>query len=79
MNWRPCLPIDAVQELRNLGPASVRMLKVAGISTEGELPALGSVAAYLAVKQRGLNATLNLLWPLEGALTRQVKAIMSVF
>jgi DNA transformation protein len=55
--------------LRNLGPASLRMLEAAGISTEEDLRALGSVAAYQAVKRTGANASLNLLWALEGALT----------
>lgn len=45
------------------------MLEQAGIGSEGELRALGAVAAYLAVKRRGMNASLNLLWALEGALT----------
>ncbi len=43
--------------LRNLGPASLRMLEAAGISTEEDLRALGSVAAYLAVKRTGANAS----------------------
>lgn len=55
--------------LRNLGPASLRMLAAAGISTDEDLRALGSVAAHLAVKRTGANASLNLLWALEGALT----------
>lgn len=55
--------------LGNLGPASLRMLAAAGISTDEDLRALGSVAAYLAVKRTGANASLNLLWALEGALT----------
>ena len=56
-------------QLCNLGPASLRMLAAAGISTDDDLRALGSVAAYLAVKRTGANASLNLLWALEGALT----------
>lgn len=55
--------------LRNLGPASLKMLAAAGISSEEDLRVLGSVAAYLAVKRTGANASLNLLWALEGALT----------
>lgn len=55
--------------LLKLGPASQRMLMAAGIATEAELRARGSVVAYLAVKQAGGNASLNLLWALEGALT----------
>lgn len=50
--------------LRNPGPASLKMLAAAGISTEEDLRALGSVAAYLAVKHTGANASLNLLWAL---------------
>ena len=56
-------------QLRNLGPASLRMLAAAGISSDADLRALGSVAAYLAVKRTEANASLNLLWALEGALT----------
>ena len=55
--------------LRNLGPASRRMLAAAGIASDEHLRALGSVAAYRAVKRSGGNASLNLLWALEGALT----------
>lgn len=58
-----------MKPLANLGPASVRMLNAAGIHSEQELRALGAVAAYLAVKASGGNASLNLLWALEGALT----------
>lgn len=55
--------------LRKLGPVSRRMLSAAGISSDEELRARGSVAVYLAVKRSGGNASLNLLWALEGALT----------
>lgn len=55
--------------LRNLGPASQRMLACAGISTETDLRTLGSVRAYMAVKRCNAGASLNLLWALEGALT----------
>jgi DNA transformation protein and related proteins len=45
------------------------MLAEAGIATFAQLRRLGSVRAYATVKQAGLNASLNLLWALEGALT----------
>lgn len=54
--------------LRNLGPASSRMLAAAGIATPEALRALGSVAAYAAVQRAGQRPSLNLLWALEGAL-----------
>jgi len=60
-----------MSKLRNFGPASLRMLHAAGIQTEAELRALGAVAAYVAVKRAGQNASLNLLWAIEGALTEQ--------
>jgi DNA transformation protein len=45
------------------------MLQAAGISTFDELCRLGAINAYLIVKQSGANASLNLLWALEGAIT----------
>lgn len=55
--------------LRNLGPKSVLMLRQAGISTVKELRELGAVKAYAIVKRSGANASLNLLWAIEGALS----------
>ena len=45
------------------------MLADAGINTISQLRRLGSVRAYAKVKATGANASLNLLWALEGALT----------
>ena len=59
----------ALDELPNLGPKSAAMLAAAGIHTLAQLRALGSVAAYARVKASNANASLNLLWALEGALT----------
>jgi DNA transformation protein len=56
-------------EIPNLGPKSQQMLALAGIATLAQLRKLGSVAAYARVRQAGANASLNLLWALEGALT----------
>lgn len=47
------------------------MLATAGIHGRSDLERLGSVQAYLRVKAAGQNASLNLLWALEGVLTRQ--------
>ena len=65
--------------LPQLGPASVRMLRAAGIDTPAQLQALGSVQAYVRVLQAHAHAqhgtaprpSLNLLWALEAALTGQ--------
>lgn len=45
------------------------MLAAAGITSSEQLRRLGAVAAYVRVKRSGANASLNLLWALEGALT----------
>ena len=58
-------------ELRNLGPKSQAMLAAAGITTLEQLRHLGSIRAYRLVKATGANASLNLLWALEGALASQ--------
>jgi DNA transformation protein len=57
--------------LPNLGPRSQQMLAAVGIDTLQRLRELGAVRAYLRVKRNGGNASLNLLWALEGALTGQ--------
>lgn len=56
-------------KLRNLGKASLQQLSNSGISSVIQLRELGSVAAFLAVKEAGFKPTLNLLWAIEGALT----------
>lgn len=66
MHRKEPVRIDA---LRNFGPASLRMLQAAGIESEARLREMGAVPAYLAVRQVAANASLNLLWALEGALT----------
>ena len=58
-------------KLANLGPKSEAMMHRAGIKTEEQLRALGAVRAYAMVKRISANASLNLLWALEGALTNR--------
>lgn len=58
-------------ELRNLGPKSVDMLHAAGIRSVAQLRALGATAAYVRVKRRSPQASLNLLYALAGALDGQ--------
>lgn len=60
-----------IAALPNLGPRSQQMLAQADIHTLEQLRELGAVRAWLQVKRTGGNASLNLLWALEGALTGQ--------
>jgi DNA transformation protein and related proteins len=60
---------QTIAELPGLGPRSQAMLAGAGIKTVAQLKRLGSVRAYAKVKATGANASLNLLWAMEGALT----------
>jgi DNA transformation protein len=55
--------------LTNLGPASRAMLQKAGIQSPEQLQTLGAARAYVMTRQVNPNASLNLLWALEGALT----------
>ncbi len=58
-----------IRDLRNLGPASEKMLQVAGIESTEMLAQLGSVKSYLKVINEQLSHTsLNLLYAIEGAL-----------
>ena len=62
---------DEIASLPNLGPKSQAMLAQAGITRLADLQRLGAVAAYAKVKSTGVNASLNLLWAIEGALSGQ--------
>ena len=53
----------------NLGPVSAQWLAAVGIHTLEDLRKVGVVNAYNLVRAQGYNATLNLLWALQGALT----------
>ncbi len=55
--------------LPQLGPASQAMLAKAGIRSEAALRRLGAVQAYARTKAACPQASLNLLWALEGALS----------
>lgn len=61
--------MSRLADLRNLGPRSEAMLAAAGITTVAALQAAGAIAAYAAVRASGQQASLNLLWALEGALS----------
>jgi DNA transformation protein and related proteins len=61
--------VGGLARLRNLGPASERMLAAAGITEEAQLRALGAAAAFARAADANPHVSLNLLWALEGALT----------
>ena len=66
---RPPSGRASVAQLRNLGPASARMLAEAGVTTLAELQQLGAVRAYRRVSQlQHGKASLNLLWALAAGL-----------
>jgi DNA transformation protein and related proteins len=54
--------------MRGLGPKSVAWLGEVGIETPAQLEAVGSIGAYLRVRERQPRVSLNLLYALEGAL-----------
>jgi DNA transformation protein and related proteins len=58
-----------ISDLPNLGPQSQKMLDKAQIKNAAQLRELGAVKAYLKVKQVHPQASLNLLWALEAALS----------
>lgn len=62
-------PDTQIADLPNLGAKSQQMLALAGIHTIEQLRELGAVRAYVQVKRAGANASLNLLWALEGAMS----------
>ena len=58
-----------IDSLPNLGPETSRWLQTIGAHNRRDLEKLGGVAAYAALKTRGYNASLNLVYAIEGALT----------
>ena len=54
--------------LRNLGPASTRWLNAIGVHTRRDLEKLGAVDAYAVLRAHGYNASLNLVYAIDGAL-----------
>lgn len=60
---------SALDDLRNLGPATARRLAEVGIDSQAELWRVGSVEAYVRLRFRfGKRVTLNALWAMEAAL-----------
>lgn len=57
-----------IEAVLNLGPRSGALLREVGITTFEELKKVGSVEAYLRVRQAGHNASIMLLWAMEGGI-----------
>lgn len=57
-----------VENLRNLGATSAGWLRDVGLHSREDLERVGPVFAYLQVRTRYPQASLNLLWALAGAL-----------
>ena len=57
-----------IARLANLGPKSEQWLNAIGVHTQRDLEKLGSVSAYRLLKNHGYNASLNLVYAIEGAL-----------
>ena len=54
--------------LKNLGVASVNILRAVGISNTADLRRAGAVETYARIKRRGINVSKVMLYALEGAL-----------
>lgn len=54
--------------LKNLGMATVNILRAIGINTYADLRQLGAVEAYKRIKARDINVSKVMLYALQGAL-----------
>jgi len=59
---------EALEGLKNLGPASAAWLREAGIHTVEQLARLGPVEAFLRVQETGRQPSVNLIYAVAGAL-----------
>ncbi len=55
-------------QLKNLGMASVNILRAIGINTHADLKQLGAVEVYRRIRARNINVSKVMLYALEGAL-----------
>jgi DNA transformation protein and related proteins len=57
-----------LKNMKNLGAKSAALLHQAGVTTPQQLSALGAVEVFCMVRQIDPNATIVLLYALQGAL-----------
>ena len=55
-------------QLKNLGMASVNILRAIGINTHADLNRIGPVEAYRRIRERDINVSKVMLYALQGAL-----------
>ena len=55
-------------QLKNLGMASVNILRAIGINTYADLQRTGAVDAYKRIRARDINVSKVMLYALQGAL-----------
>jgi DNA transformation protein len=55
-------------QLKNLGVASVNILRAVGVNTYEDLKQLGAVEVYRRIKRRGISVSKVMLYAMEGAL-----------
>ncbi|WP_049723834.1 TfoX/Sxy family protein [Gilvimarinus polysaccharolyticus] len=55
-------------ELKNLGMASVNILRAIGVNNYDDLQQLGAVNAYCRILERNINVSKVMLYALHGAL-----------
>jgi len=55
-------------QLKNLGAASVNILRAVGVTSYRDLKQLGSVEIYRRIRRRGINVSKVMLYAMEGAL-----------
>lgn len=54
--------------LKNLGMASVNILRAIGVNSYKDLSDIGAVEAYCRIKSRGIHVSKVMLYALQGAL-----------
>lgn len=59
---------NELNELKNLGAASVNILHAVGVNSYEELEEVGPVGAYKRIKSRGIHVSKVMLYALQGAL-----------
>lgn len=57
-----------ISELSNLGPKSEKWLNEIGVFSRSDVERVGPVEIYRLLKQRGLPASLNLVYAIEAML-----------
>lgn len=57
-----------ISQMRNLGPATERMLRDVGVNSADELRAIGAVDAFLRLQFAQSGVSLNALYAMEAAL-----------